>query len=285
MRFYFLDVFAETKYAGNQLAVFYPEKHLSDAEMQRIAREIHFSETTFILSDSQENGGYAVRIFTPDVEIPFAGHPTLGTAYVIHRFFERQKSDSILLNYSNTSILVTVAGDIYTMSQDAPSFGMIYTDFARMAAMLNLSAHDIRTEYPVQVISTGLPSLVVPLNSIKALARCSISHALFKQFLESTFKCCLMLFVPTSETHIRARVFLDDTGFPEDPATGSANGNLAAYLLRYDIFGKDTLCYNSEQGVEMGRPSLLHVAASLHGGAYDIRVGGKVRLVATGEWE
>lgn len=82
MRFYFLDVFAETKYAGNQLAVFYPEKHLSDAEMQCIAREIHFSETTFILSDRQENGGYAVRIFTPDVEIPFAGHPTLGTAYV-----------------------------------------------------------------------------------------------------------------------------------------------------------------------------------------------------------
>ncbi|MCR5812988.1 MAG: PhzF family phenazine biosynthesis protein [Desulfovibrio sp.] len=284
MRFYLVDVFAETKYAGNQLAVFCPRVQLKQAEMQRIAREINFSETTFICSEKQENGGYAVRIFTPDVEIPFAGHPTLGTAYIIRTIFEQANSNLILLNYASTSIPVRVTDDIYTMSHDAPTFCMTYSDSDIVAEMVNISVHDINTEYPIQLVSTGLPSFIVPLNSPEALSRCSIQHPLFRKFLDSVYKCNILLFAPISDSRINVRVFLDDSGFLEDAATGSANGNLAAYILHYNLFGQDAVHYEVFQGIEMGRPSLLHIAASRDGLKYDIRVGGKVRLIASGDW-
>lgn len=284
MRFYIVDVFAETKYTGNQLAVFLPEEELKQDEMQHIAQEMNFSETTFICSGKQDNGGYDVRIFTPDVEIPFAGHPTLGTAYIIHTILEKRSSDSILLNYCSTSIPVRVIDDIYTMSQDAPKFGMTYSNPDMVAEMVNISIQDINTEYPIQLVSTGLPSFIVPLNSPEALSRCSIQHPLFRKFLDTVYKCNLLLFAPISDTHINVRVFLDDTGFLEDAATGSANGNLATYVLHYNLFGTDAVHYEVFQGIEMGRPSLLHIEASRKGGEYNIRVGGKVHLIASGEW-
>lgn len=238
MDFYFVDVFAEEKYQGSQLAVLMPDRELSTAEMQQIAREINFSETTYIMSDKQENGGYDVRIFTPDTEIPFAGHPTLGTAYVINKIIERDAETKVILNLGVGQIPVAINGDKLIMSQNEPSFGMIIKETDVLADVLNIKQEDIRTDYPIQLVSTGLPCIIVPLKSIDAVMRCSINHNQFSQFFKNYYKCNLLVFSEEGESELRARVFMDDPGYLEDPATGSANGNLAGYLLEYNFFGK-----------------------------------------------
>lgn len=283
MKFYIVDCFAEEKYQGNQLAVFMPDRDLTQAEMQKIAREINFSETSFICSGRQENGGYAVRIFTPDVEVPFAGHPTLGSAYVIWRILERARPDCILLNLKAGQIPVDVCGDRFTMTQNAPEFGET-VDPGIVADILCVGKEHIRTDCPIQWVSTGLPSYVIPLTDREALGRCRVDHDRFRRFFEAHDKCNLLVFWAEDPTKLHVRVFMDDTGFLEDPATGSANGVLAGYLLKHDFFQSRTLSYTVSQGAELGRPSALYVAAALENGVYTIRVGGKAYLVAEGNW-
>ena len=292
MKFYIVDVFAEEKYQGNQLAVLIPDRDLDSGEMQKIARETNFSETTFIMSGKQENGGYHVRIFTPDFEVPFAGHPTLGTAFIIHKFIDKESSEKILLNLEVGTIPVAISGDEFTMKQNQPSFGDRAIDRNEVAGIVKINEEDIRTDYPMQMVSTGLPCMIVPLKTVDALKRCEIDHDRFRHFHNKGFLCNLLLFTPDTETGItdkdlRVRVFMEDAGFLEDPATGSANGNLAGYLLKYNYFdhmGQNEIIYNVKQGAEIGRPSLLRIKASLQDDEYDILVAGKVKLVAGGEW-
>lgn len=284
MQFYIVDVFAEQKYQGNPLAVLVPEQLPSVAEMQQVAREINFSETTFILSGKQKNGGYDVKIFTPDREIPFAGHPTLGTAYIIHQLIEDGASDRVLLNYPVGPIPVSIAADGLTMQQNRPEFGAVLSSRSMVADVLSIDEADIRTDYPIQEVSTGLPCVVVPLQSVDALTRCTVNHPAFQQFIDTTLKGNLLVFAPEAEGKLRVRVFMDDTGFREDPATGSANGNLAGYLLQHNFFNTNTIQYTVSQGREMNRPSLLRIKAALENGAFSIQVGGNVHLVAQGQW-
>ncbi len=282
MNFYIVDCFAEGKYQGNQLAVFLPDGPVSDGEMQRIANEIGFSETTFILSGRRDNGGYDVRIFTPDVEVPFAGHPTLGTAHIIHTVLEGERTDRVQLNLKAGQIPVSIDARGIVMTQNEPVFGEIL-DKRLLAGVLSIEDGDIRDDYPVQWVSTGLEAIIVPLRSVDALRRCHVNHDRFHAFIRDHYKCNIMAFVPEGDG-IRDRVFMDDPGFLEDPATGSANGDLAAYLLRHDFFGSSDLRYTVSQGSEMGRPSKLEVTASLREGRYTIEVGGHACTVARGEW-
>jgi len=286
MKFYLVDVFAENKYEGNQLAVLVPDGDMQTETMVRIAHEIGFSETTFIMSGKRENGGFDVRIFTPDVEVPFAGHPTLGTAYIIDKMLDAKGSGKVILNLEVGEIPVTIDGGVLTMEQKEPEFGLIADDHKRVSDMLKINAEDISGSYPVQVVSTGLPCLVVPLKTIDAVERCAVNHELFQDFIDNTYKCNLLIFCaePESSNALRVRVFVDDEGFAEDAATGSANGNLAGYLLKYNYFGKSEIEYNVNQGQQIRRPSLLKISAELTVGAYKIRVGGKVHLIAEGEW-
>lgn len=287
MDFYIVDVFAEEKYQGNQLAVLVPDRNITAEEMQQIAKEIHFSETTFIMSNKQENGGYDVRIFTPDVEIPFAGHPTLGTAYIINRIKENGNGSKAILNLPVGQIPVVFNDDTLTMSQNQPSFDMKIDELEFVARMLNIQVEDIRTDFPIQLVSTGLPCIIVPLKAVDAIQRCNIDHVQFKRFLETYYKCNLLVFSEEEsgeQNSLRVRVFMNDTGFYEDPATGSANGNLAGYLLKYRFFDKDKIDVRVNQGYEMGRPSNVNIAAKLQNGTYDIQIGGKVQLVVKGDW-
>ena len=287
MKFYLLDVFAERKYQGNQLAVLIPEREISPTEMQQIAREINFSETAFIMSDKQPNGGYDVRIFTPDVEVPFAGHPTLGTAFVIGKVLEQGMGEQVLLNLQVGQIPVKIQGNELTMEQKQPSFGEIIGDVGQVAQVLQIAESDIDTRYPIQVVSTGLPSFIVPLKTADAVRRCCLHHDRFQYFITHTGKANLLVFAPQSNSEdleLRVRVYTDDTGFFEDPATGSANGNLAGYLLQHNFFAKNKLHYRVRQGYEMGRPSLLQIKAEKINETFRIQVGGKVFLIATGEW-
>lgn len=287
MIFYIVDVFAEEKYQGNQLAVFLNAGNLSKAEMQKIAKETDFAETTFILSDSKVNNGYDVKIFTPDVEVPFAGHPTLGTAFIIHKEIENELSERINLNLGVGQIPVTFEQnkDVW-MKQNSPQFGQTL-DVKTISEILNISNEDIDMNFPIQEVSTGLPSIIVPLNSLHAVRQCHINHSRYKRFLQEAFSANILVFCKETykkENNINVRVFCEDSGFPEDAATGSANGNLAGYLLEYNYFNNVQLQYRVEQGYEINRKSLLKIRANKTRDQFDINVGGKVFLIAKGEW-
>jgi trans-2,3-dihydro-3-hydroxyanthranilate isomerase len=167
-------------------------------------------------------------------------------------------------------------------------FGLVIDDRKRIADILSIDVSDLVDALPIQLVSTGLPSVIVPLKTRAAVARCAIRADRYQQFLDDTVKAALLVFAPEPEdpaNDLRVRVFVDDPGFFEDPATGSANGNLAGYLVQHRYFGKDAVQYRVEQGYEMGRPSLLHVAAEKNGDDISIRVGGRVFRVAGGDWE
>ena len=289
MNFYIVDVFAEKKYQGNQLAVFIPQHKISDAEMQKIAKEINFSETTFIMSNMNPNGGYDVRIFTPEVELPFAGHPTLGTAFVISKMLEKSESERMLLNLGVGQIPVTFMQDDRCelwMEQKGPDFGAEIQP-GMIAEILQINEADINTSYPIQVISTGLPAVIIPVRTLDAVKKCLINHEQYQMFLDEITRASLLVFVPEpqkQENDLHVRVFMDDKGFLEDPATGSANGNLAGYLLEHNFFNANTIDLRIEQGYEINRPSLIKVKAEKITGKFRIQVGGKVFMVASGEW-
>ena len=288
---YLLDVFAETKYAGNQLAVIRNAAALSAIEMQNIAREMNYSETTFILSDQQVKGGYDVRIFSLDEELPFAGHPTLGTAFVIQQFLIGEAVEKVKLNLGVGQIPVSFSyndgqPDILWMKQIAPLFGAKF-ETAQIAAALNIDPSMIDNRYPIQEVSTGLPFIIVPLISLDAVKASNVDRVGYLKLIDQAEAKSVFVFCPETYqpgNQINARMFDDYHGIAEDPATGSANGCLAAYLVKYRFFGDSKIDLRVEQGYEIGRPSLLMLkAAKQDDGQISVEVGGKVFMVATGE--
>lgn len=281
--FTIVDVFAEEKYAGNQLAVVRGAAGLPDETLQKITREMNYSETTFILSEEERDGAYDVRIFTPGMEIPFAGHPTLGTAYVIQNEILDTPAERIVLNFKAGKIPVTF-GDVLWMRQLPPTFGPTL-DPARLARVLGLESEDLDDGYPVQEVSTGLLAVVVPLMNLDALKRCRVNWDLYRE----TGSVGKNLYVFCPEPHeggpgdLSARMFADGHGIPEDPATGSAAGCLAGYLVEHSYFGSGPVKVRVEQGYEIQRPSLLYLQADREGGRINVSVGGKVQMVARGE--
>jgi trans-2,3-dihydro-3-hydroxyanthranilate isomerase len=287
LTFYIVDVFAEKKYTGNQLAVFRRAEVLSSDEMQHIAREMNFSETTFILSEEQRNGGFEVRIFTPKEEVPFAGHPTLGTAHIIRNEILQGKAEKVFLNLKVGQIPVTFSQDGYCwMKQIEPTFGQQHKP-ETIAAILGLDVAEIDARYPIEEVSTGLPFFIVPLKSISALKYSKIDKEKYFDLIKDTWAKGILVFCP--ETHepqndISVRVFGDYYGIPEDPATGSGNGCLAGYLVKHRYFVQKIINIRSEQGYEIGRPSLLLLKAVRGDANINISVGGKTIIVAQGEF-
>jgi len=290
--FCIVDVFAEEKSAGNQLAVVRDAKQLSTTEMQKIAMEMHFSETSFILFDKKRQGGYDVRIFTPETELPFAGHPTLGTAYVILQEVIKKQVNKIILNLKVGQIPVTPKynaegqPDILWMKQKQPTFGQTFKA-ETIAQVLNLTATDIETAFPIQEVSTGVPDIIVPLKTLSAVKRAKINQDKYAQLIQNTPAKSIFIFSPETyhgNNHLNARMFADYYGVPEDPATGSANGCLAAYLVKHNYFDQASINIRVEQGYEIGRPSLLLLKAKQNReGKIDVNVGGKVIPVAKGQ--
>lgn len=284
-KFIIADVFGFEKYTGNQLAVFYNCDSLSGNEMQKIAREVNFSETTFITSTETVLNGYDVRIFTPEEEIPFAGHPTLGTAYVIKKTFCEETCRQVILNVKVGQIPVDIDGNELWMKQVEPIFGPTH-DLDKLASVLNLQKEDIDDRFPIQEVSTGLPFTIVPLNNMSALKKAKISEAYWK-FIETTEAKGILVFAPegyNEDQKLSVRVFVNYFGIPEDPATGSGNGCLGGYLVKHKYFGADHVNIKTGQGYEMRRPSELYIRARQINGSIDIRVGGKVFVIAEGEW-
>ncbi|MEG5049043.1 MULTISPECIES: PhzF family phenazine biosynthesis protein [unclassified Microcoleus] len=293
MNFYIVDVFAESKYAGNQLAVFCGAgvAELSEAQMLQIAREINYSETTFIRSPDPRDGGYDVRIFTPKKELPFAGHPTLGTAFVLQQEIIREKVDRVILNLAVGQIPVTFnyhneAADILWMRQNPPSFGQVLSA-ASLANVLNLEPDEIDLRFPIQEVSTGVPFIIVPLKTLASLKKAQVNLDKYFELVDTMEAKEILIFCPETYSDLNdlsVRVFAHSLGIPEDPATGSANGCLAGYLVEHDYYGETKIDVRVEQGYEIDRPSLLLLQSAKNEGEIAVLVGGKVVMVAKGEF-
>ena len=293
-RYYICDVFTDTRFGGNQLAVLPEAQGLSDRQMQQIAREFNFSETTFVLPPEQGHTR-RVRIFTPTAEVPFAGHPNVGTAFALAKTgefgaFQRE----LTVTFEEKAGLVPLSirrrdGNLYCELSAPQRLSLGKTVAAEIAAAaVSLAPGDIvTTTHPPQVASVGLPFLMVELKDRAALARARVNaQGLDVLAAQGVAPDVHMYTKSADEFDLRARMFAPFDGVPEDPATGSANCALAGLLGHHDATRDGTLSWRIAQGVEMGRPSVLEAHAEKRDGAVvAVRVGGASVLVSTGEIE
>jgi trans-2,3-dihydro-3-hydroxyanthranilate isomerase len=286
-RFFITDVFTTQRYGGNQLATFVDCECLSDPEMQKIAKEINFSETTFITSRHLRDGGYDVRIFTPKAEIDFAGHPTIGTAHIIRNKLRLSDANEITLNLRVGKIPVTFSGaSAVWMKQMPPTFGK-QLDAIILAQILGIEASDIDPSAPIEEVSTGFPHLIVPMKNLDALRRVKIDRNSYFAWVADAWAKNILVFSREGyepEQSLGVRVFADYYGIVEDAATGSGNGCLAAYLAQHQVLGSTNVDVLAGQGYEMERPSMLALRASRNANGIEVFVGGSVVDVANGMW-
>jgi trans-2,3-dihydro-3-hydroxyanthranilate isomerase len=273
------------------LAVFRDCSKLKTGNMQRIAQEMHYSETTFITSEEPRNGGYDVRVFTPAYELPFAGHPTLGTSYIVQSQVIRKPAEKVVLNMKVGQIPVTFSYrngdvDILWMRQKPPTFGKSFNR-GRIAKILGLDVSQMNQKFPISLVSTGVPFVIVPVTGLKAIRQINVDQPGLAKLLKETNSTVILVFSPetySKDNDLNVRVLGLVNNIPEDPATGSGNGCLAAYLVKQRYFGKDEIDIRVEQGYEINRRSLLLLRAKKNPGGIDVNVGGRVQFVAEGEF-
>ena len=283
---YIVDVFAEAKYEGNQLAVVIDNEGIPTDLMQKLALEMHFSETTFITESDLDKKTFKVRIFTPESELPFAGHPTLGTAYVAQKILLKKKIDELILDMKAGQIPVkfNYVGDepgVLWMRQLPPEFGETHP-VEKFAEFLGLEPEDFDTDYPIQEVSTGVYFYIIPLKTREALKRVKLDSDKLAEYSKDKKAKWPFMFCrepENPENHLKARMI---TSFTEDPATGSANGCFAGYLVKHRYLGGESVDVRVEQGAEVNRPSILYLKAEKKGEDIEINVGGKVVFVAEG---
>jgi trans-2,3-dihydro-3-hydroxyanthranilate isomerase len=283
-----VDVFTNRIFGGNPLAVFLDGRGLSDAEMQTIAMEMNLSETTFVLPPDDDTHAARVRIFTPSAELPFAGHPTIGTSWVLRdRGVVPADADSFVLELGVGPIAVRIDGDFLWMDQGAATFGPIVEDRAAVADAIGLGVEDLLPEVPVQAVSTGSPFIYVPLRDPATVDRVAPKLDAYQQLVKRVGwgTRSAFFFAPKPDGGAHARMIGIGRGMlREDPATGSANGPLGAYLVKYGLARGDGLVeIISEQGTAMGRQSFIHLrVASENGEPGRVEVGGQVVPVFEG---
>ncbi len=295
-RYYTCDVFTDTRFGGNQLAVLPEAEGLSGQQMQQIAREFNYSESTFVLPP-EKGHDRRVRIFTPAYEVPFAGHPNIGTAFVLATtgaFGGLDESRTVVFEEDAGLVPVTIArgedGRIrceLTAPQPLSLGGVV--PVASLAAATGLEVGDFvtRAHEPV-VASVGLPFIVAELGDRAALERCRLDVAGARQLLADGAEVPdLLVYVRSGDDFdLRARMFSPLDGIPEDPATGSANCALAGLLAQLDAAADGDFRWRIAQGVEMGRPSVLEARAEKRQGAVTgVWIGGESVLVAEGVME
>jgi trans-2,3-dihydro-3-hydroxyanthranilate isomerase len=290
-RYYLCDVFTDTRFGGNQLAVLPQAQGLSDGQMQLIAREFNFSESAFVLPPERGHA-HRVRIFTPTAEVPFAGHPNIGTAFVLATIGAFGSIEApITVTFEEKAGLVPITirrlADTLWCELSAPerlSLGPTVSA-ASLAAAVSLVEDDVvTTTHPPQVASVGLPFLIAELKDRSALARARVNAQGFDALAAQGVTPDVHLYTrSTDEFDLRARMFAPFDGVPEDPATGSANCALAGLLSRCSKAREGTASWRIAQGVEMGRPSVLGARAEKRAGiVIGTWIGGASVLVSEG---
>lgn len=294
-RYVTADVFTSVPFGGNQLAVLPDARGLTTEQMLAITREFNYAESVFVLPPEQ-GGTRKLRIFTPGGEVPFAGHPTVGTAHVLATLGEvALTGDETRIVFEEgvgpVPVLIRSSGGTPTFCQlsvaKLPEVGPPPPTRQTLAEILSIEPDDIIGGMsPPQAISCGLPFLLVPLKNRQAVARARVRLDKWEAVLERWWANMLLVFSrdPEDAAHdVRARMFGPGVAVPEDPATGSAAAALGGYLGARDTKGDGTLKWVIEQGYEMGRPSQLHVEVDKQGGAITaIRVGGSSVLMMEG---
>lgn len=293
-RYYLCDVFTQTRFGGNQLAVLPQAAGLSAERMQQVAREFNFSETTFVFPPEEAGHTNKVRIFTPGAELPFAGHPNIGTAFVLATTGRLGTVDTALrVTFEERAGLVPVT--IHRRSDQsvwceltAPerlSLGKT-VDIQTMAAVLSLTADDIMTGIHLpQVASVGVPFLFVEVRDRATLGRVRMNRDRLETLADDGLPSLIHVYTRSDNAaaDIRARMFAPLLGVPEDPATGAANCALAGLLSHYAERSQGVFDWRIVQGVELGRPSLLEARAEKRAGVVTAtRVGGACVLVGEG---
>jgi trans-2,3-dihydro-3-hydroxyanthranilate isomerase len=296
VRFIQADVFTDRAYAGNPLAIIPDGSGLTAEEMQAIAREMNLSETTFVLPAEDTSASFRLRIFTPTKELPLAGHPVVGTCFVL-----AQRGRVPLEEGTNRIFQECGAGvlpvDIHVrngkivrvyMTQAHPQFLQSTTSRKLVADAVGLAEDRLLPDgLPAEVVSTALPQLIVPAQGLKDLEAIELDLVAMRKVFQTMETDCFMIFTrqtthPNSTVH--ARMFAPLLGVPEDPATGSASGALGAYLVRHGVLkASPTAHLIVEQGYEMGRPSTIYVEVDgTPDGPTEVRVGGQAVEVAEG---
>jgi trans-2,3-dihydro-3-hydroxyanthranilate isomerase len=298
-RFHQLDVFTRTPLTGNPLAVFPHASGLDAATMQALAREMNLSETTFVTPSAVATR--RVRFFTPTAEIPLAGHPTIGTWWLLAETGEIELPETGEVRVTQETgagvlpvDLSAAAGNVTQaiMTQARPAFGSTVDDVGLLGTALGGDGRTIAPGPPPQVVSTALPQLMVPIRSLAHLAALPSGGGgpVLTQLLRALGTDCAMCFAmeaTTRDASVHCRMFAPGLGVMEDPATGSAAGALGAFLVRHalvkphDGIARITM----EQGLEIGRPSIIHVEVRTDetAGPLEVRVGGEAVTVITGE--
>ncbi|MDH5654759.1 MAG: PhzF family phenazine biosynthesis protein [Spirochaetia bacterium] len=281
-----LDVFTKEKYCGNPLAVFADASEISAEEMQKVASEINYSETAFVTEcNDRDANRWSVRIFTPRSEVPFAGHPLIGTAGVIYSSLNPGKRKIFLETISGT-VEIFVSGEkenLLWMSQHEPEFGAVH-EKKDISEILSLNQNDL-ADLPVQDVSTGLPCTVVPVKNILSLKKIKIKKDICLEYVKGRNAKAILAFSDesyNSRQNVSVRVFAPYYGIDEDAATGSANGCLAAYKLK--LSDQNTINLISGQGYEIARPSELYLNASRAADRIQVKVGGEIAETGEGFW-
>ena len=297
MRYLHLDVFTDTPFEGNQLAVFpQPPRDIPVDRMQRIAAEMAFSETTFVFP-AEASGDVRMRIFTPGVELPLAGHPTIGSTFALaHEGVIAAGRDKFVFELGVGPIPVSLewGGEKLSfawMTQPLPSFGSQIADRSGFAAALGLEPGDLE-DLPIEEVSCGVPFLFVPVRSRVAVDRVVIDVRALARIYKQAECANLAVFLFTTDRtgatgaeQIYSRMLAPQFGIAEDPATGGASGPLGSYLLYHNVVtAAEARALVSLQGAAMKRPSSVHISIdSREGSITRVRVGGKSVLVAEGE--
>jgi trans-2,3-dihydro-3-hydroxyanthranilate isomerase len=282
--FYIVDVFAEKKYAGNQLAVFLDAESLSEQQMQKIAREINFAESTFITKLEPENKAAEIRIFTADHEMQFAGHPIIGTSWVLmHKIFEN-KPKKIMLSVPIGEIPVHQSEDLVWLQAAQPEFLDTFSagDFLSFSTLSNADFDDY---FPIQEVTTGSAFVIVPVKSKKALEHLFLDKDKMREWMLVHCKTDhrALYFYCLEEKNLTSRMFcIEDNQLIEDAATGSASTCLQAFLLKY--FSPEIHIIN-HQGDFINRSSQIYFDGKLKNDHFDIKIGGKTQFIAKGNWE
>jgi trans-2,3-dihydro-3-hydroxyanthranilate isomerase len=295
-----LDVFTSVPFGGNQLAVFPDAREIPEDALLSITREFNFSETTFCYPPTNPAHTKRVRIFTPTGEIPFAGHPTVGTAVALCGLAHRARHDPGAVDAASRLVLEEGVGPVSVTVRAEPD-GVTFAQFAvaklpeigpsapsrgMLAEILGLDAEDILgSPLSPQAISCGIPFLLVPLRSVSAVSRARVRFDKWEATLKASWAPEVFVFAkdPQGEAHYRARMFAPGLNITEDPATGSANACFAGYLAARANVQDGTLRWTVDQGIEMGRASQLEIEADKVGGAITaIRVGGRAVVVSEG---
>ena len=283
--FYQVDVFSNKLFGGNPLAVFLNGEDFAEHQLQQVAKEMNLSETTFISPPSHPDADFDVRIFTPGKEIPFAGHPTLGTAFVLkHAGLIPSTKNHLLLNFKSGLVSVYLQDDgIILMKTPKGKILKTFSNNKEVAESLGLKVNNIDPDLPIQTVTTGFPALLVPITTLESIKEMVVDLVLLKPLLEQEKIDMVYPFTRQTfdqENSIHARGFAPFIGIPEDPGTGSVASALGFYLHEKNPKEKDFII---EQGYEIKRPSNIFVEIVVaEGRTNEIRVGGRVRLVLKG---